>query len=224
MPTSPCPRRCALAASQIGAMPVVDVNSGTDAELILALSEAGIKLKVVRERIVELRRAKPFASMRDLAERVNALAQLPKERLGTKQLPSLRCSAPAVDVPAPKRRRLLAADMNVPSAPAPSNVQLARQIASGLASGQATLASHPPCSRAVCSALRAHLRPARPRVFSVRHACCRAAHNTCSRAHVTHVTHVLTCCSAGRSQELLSRVPPPLDVVRCGFTRRGTAV
>ena len=31
------------AASQIGAMPVVDVNAGTDAELILALSEAGIK-------------------------------------------------------------------------------------------------------------------------------------------------------------------------------------
>ena len=59
-------------------MPVVDVNAGTDAELIHALSEAGIKLEVVRERIVELRRAQPFASVKDLAERVNALARLPR--------------------------------------------------------------------------------------------------------------------------------------------------
>ena len=36
---------------QAGAMTVVDVNAGTDEELLLALSEAGIKLKVVWERI-----------------------------------------------------------------------------------------------------------------------------------------------------------------------------
>ena len=76
-------------------MRVVDVNSGTDAELILALSEAGIKLEVVRERIVELRRAKSFESVQDLAERVNAMARVLNERLGRKQLPSLRCSPQA---------------------------------------------------------------------------------------------------------------------------------
>ena len=148
-------------------MPVVDVNAGTDAELILALSEAGIKLEVVPERIVDLRRAQPFASVRDLAERVNALARVVNERLGKKQLPALRCSAPA-DVPASKRRRLLAANINVPSAPAPSNVQLARQIAAGWqASGQSTITAHavlaahapPPCSPA-CLSPDAHTRDA----------------------------------------------------------------
>ena len=84
--------------------------------------------------------------MRHLAERVNALARLPKERLGTK-LPSLRCSAPAVDVPALKRRRLLAADMNVPAAPAPSNVQLARQLASGSARVRAVAGARVECVR-----------------------------------------------------------------------------
>ena len=58
-------------------MPVVDINAGTDDELSLALWTAGIKLEVVRNRIVELRRDRPFASVHDLTERVNKLAQLP---------------------------------------------------------------------------------------------------------------------------------------------------
>ena len=45
--------------------------ASADAELILALYEAGIKLEVVRERIVEPRRAQPFANVHDLTEHVN---------------------------------------------------------------------------------------------------------------------------------------------------------
>ena len=74
---------------------MVDVNSGDDAELSSALCEAGVRLSIVRKRIVELRRDQRFASMRDLQERVNAQAQLPRERLGNKQLALLQCSPQA---------------------------------------------------------------------------------------------------------------------------------
>ena len=49
--------------------------ASADAELILALYEAGIKLEVVRERIVEPRRAQPFANVHDLTEHVNKREQ-----------------------------------------------------------------------------------------------------------------------------------------------------